>query len=141
RFILNAGQSTDPNGKAEDLQFQWRFVSGGTTDTDFEDHCRNDLSVVCTENDNDHCSTDDSILCHENSDCPSPGTCVFNSGTTSSQCETGICGLGEGDQGTVATFVANVPGPFSVRVTAVGDESNGTKTVNLNTFPSLYLVG
>src|SRR5205085_7491073 len=38
RFILNAGQSTDPNGKAEDLQFQWRFVSGGTTDTDFEDH-------------------------------------------------------------------------------------------------------
>src|SRR6185369_4006531 len=141
RFVLDAGQTTDPNGPQDGLEFQWRIVSGGSDDTALDDHCRNDANVVCTTNDDDHCSTDDSIFCHENDDCPSPGTCVINSGTSSPDCETGICGLGEGDEGVVATFRADVAGPFEVRLTAIGDESNATKTIELNTFPSLYLVG
>ncbi len=141
RFVLDAGQTTDPNGPQDGLEFQWRIVSGGTDDTALDDHCRSDANVVCTTNDDDHCSTDETIFCHENDDCPSPGTCVINSGTSSPDCETGICGLGEGDEGVVATFRADVAGPFEVRLTAIGDESNATKTIELNTFPSLYLVG
>jgi hypothetical protein len=79
--------------------------------------------------------------CHENSDCNNLGTCLLNSGTTSLQCTTGICGLEEGDEGVEATFLANVAGPFSTRLAAIGNKSNGTKTIILDTYPSLYLVG
>ena len=49
--------------------------------------------------------------------------------------------MGEGDEGAKATLVADVAGPYSVRLTAIGQNANGTKTIVLDTYPSLYLVG
>jgi DNA-binding beta-propeller fold protein YncE len=140
RFFLDATGSTDPNGNSEDLEFLWRITAGGNDDTKFDDHCREDFDEICTENDDDHCSNDTERFCHEDSDCLNLGTCDLNSGTTSSQCTTGLCGLEEGDELDHATFVANVAGPFEVRVTAIGNDSNGTATRTFDTFPSLYLI-
>ena len=140
-FTLDASATTDPNGQEENLEFQWNIVGGGVDDTDFQDHCREDFSQICDENDDDHCSNDSSRLCNSDDDCLNVGICELNSGTTSPDCTIGICELGEGDEGPVATFVANVAGPFSVRLTAIGDESNATKTIVVNTFPSLYVAG
>lgn len=140
RYFLDATDSTDPNGDFEDIEFIWRITNVGD-DVSFEDHCRNDFDEICDENDDDHCSNDETRFCEEDEDCTGFGTCTLNSGTTSPDCTTGICGLGEGDEGDQATFVASVAGPFSVRVTAVGTESNGTKTRILDTYPSLFVVG
>jgi len=164
RFVLDASRSTDPNGEGDDLQFQWRIIQGGD-DTEFDDHCRDDFDVICETN-NDPCSNDATRVCNDDDDCTIPGDCVggvcaddpedecardtdctdfgicqINSGDSSPDCATGICGVGEGDEGEKVTFVADVPGPFTVRVTAIGDRSNGTGTIVLNTFPSLYVVG
>jgi len=140
RFELDASNSTDPNGDASKLTFTWRIVSGGL-DTEFESHCKDDFDQVCSTNEDDPCSNDPSIFCHSNADCGNFGTCETNKGTTSAQCATGICNIGLGDQNPKASFVANVAGPFTVRATAVGSESNGTGTIVLDTYPSLYVVG
>lgn len=139
RFELDASQTTDEDGDFEDIEFQWRFTRAGT-DTEFDDHCRADFDQICTSNDDDHCSNDTTDFCDEDSDCPTFGTCLLNSGTSSPDCDTGICGLGEGDEGAKATFVADVAGPFTVRLTAIGSKANGTETITLNTYPSLFLV-
>ncbi len=141
RFELDASDSTDPNGDAEDLTFTWRIIAGGNTDTEFDDHCVNDFDEICFFNSDDTCNNDTTVFCKEDDDCPDLGTCNLNSGTTSPQCTTGICGVEEGDELNMATFIANVAGPFTVRVSAVGSESNGTGTRVFDTFPSLFLVG
>jgi len=163
-FRLDASRSTDPNGDAADLEFQWRIIAGGD-DTDFDDHCNDDFDQICETN-NDPCSNDENRICNDNDDCTIPGDCVagacagdpeqecardtdctdfgvclVNTGSSSPDCATGLCGIGEGDEGPVVTFRADVPGPFRVRVTAIGERSNGTGTIVLNTFPSLYVVG
>lgn len=141
RYFLDGSGSTDPDGNAEDLEFQWRLISGGSDDTDFDDHCREDFDEICSSNDDDHCSNDTDRLCNTDDDCVDFGTCLLNSGTTSSECTEGLCGLGEGDEGAMATLVADVAGPYSVRLTAIGQKANGTKTIVLDTYPSLYVVG
>lgn len=141
RFVLDASGTTDPNGDAEDLTFQWRITDGGTDETDFEDHCRDDFDEICDSNEDDFCSNDEDRFCDSNDDCINFGICQLNSGTESEDCTTGICGLGEGDEGPVATFVANTAGPFSVRLTAIGSESNAARTILLQTYPSLYVTG
>lgn len=140
RYELDGTETTDPDGDAEDIEFLWRLVAGGV-DTEFDDHCREDFDEICQTNDDDHCSNDTERFCNTDDDCLNFGTCQINSGTTSSQCTEGICGIGEGDQQSKATFVANVAGPFSVRLTAIGNKANGTRTMILDTFPSLFVVG
>lgn len=140
RYLLSGAKSTDPNGDDEDLIFQWRFVTGAEY-VQFDDHCRSDFDEICFTNDDDHCSNDVDLICNEDSDCQDFGTCQTNSGTTSPDCTTGICGLEEGDNGVDATFVAEVAGPFTVRLSALGNQSNGTATRVVDTYPSLYVVG
>lgn len=141
RYFLDGSRTTDPNGDFEEIQFDWRLISGGDDDTRFDDHCRLDFDEICTSNDDDHCSNDINRFCQVDADCEDFGTCTLNSGTTSPDCTEGICGLGEGDTGVKATMVANVAGPFQVRLSAIGSKSNGTKTIILDTYPSLYVVG
>ncbi len=141
RFVLDASGTTDPNGDAEDLTFQWRITNGGSDETDFDDHCRDDFDEICETNNDDFCSNDETRFCDSNEDCINFGVCQINSGSESDQCTTGICGIGEGDEGAVATFVADVAGPYSVRLTAIGSDSNGAKTLLLQTYPSLYVTG
>jgi hypothetical protein len=140
RFELDATDSTDPNGDAEDLTFTWRIIDGGTNDTEFDDYCVQEVGQICFSNSDDTCSNDTTEFCNEDEDCPDLGTCNLNSGTMSPDCATGICGLEEGDELPMTSFIANVAGPFTVRVTAVGSESNGTGTRVFDTFPSLFLV-
>lgn len=140
RFHLDGSGTTDPNGDAAKLTFDWRLVDGGE-DTSFDDHCREDFAEICSSNDNDHCSNDTNRLCNSDADCVSPATCALNSGTTSSDCSTGLCGLGEGDTLSKATFVADVAGPYTVRLSVKGSKSNGTNTITLDTAPSLFVVG
>jgi len=141
RYYLDGSQSTDPNGDSANMTFLWRLVSGGLN-TEFDDHCKNDFSQICSTNNDDPCSNDPSIFCDSNADCGAYGTCQTNTGTSSDDCPGGgICNVGLGDENAQATFVANVPGPFTVRLTAVGSESNGTATMILDTYPSLYVVG
>lgn len=140
RYLLSAADSTDPNGSDNELEFIWRIIDGGIVETtDFDDHCREDFDEICDSNDDDMCSNDPDTFCAVDSDCPELGTCNLNTGTTSEDCTVGICGLGEGNEGVEATFLANVAGPFTVRCTALGSDSNGTGTVVLDTFPSLFL--
>ena len=139
RYFLDGRESTDPNGNSEDLQFVWRFTEGALETSDFDDHCREDYDQICDSNDNDHCSNDTERFCNDDSDCDTLGRCLLNTGTTSSDCTEGICGLEEGDEGDRASFVAKVAGPFTVRLTAIGAESNGTATRVLDTYPSLFL--
>lgn len=140
RFELNAEDSTDPNGNSDELTFTWRIVDGGNDATEFDDRCRNDIDTICFTNSDDTCNNDPDITCNEDADCGAVGTCNFNSGTESPDCAEGICGINEGDELEKASFLANVAGPFSVRVTAVGSESNGTETRVFDTYPSLFLV-
>lgn len=140
RYFLDGGQSTDPNGDSADLQYLWLLVSGGDDATAFDDHCRDNYEEICTSNDDDHCKNDTAQICKTDADCDN-STCQLNSGSSSSECSTGICGLKEGATGVKASILANVTGPYEVRLTAIGSKSNGTKTRRLNTYPSLYLVG
>jgi len=139
RYFLDGSGTTDPNGDEEDLEFIWRLIEGGVEGSDFDDHCRDDFDEICVSNDDDHCSNDLDRICKVDDDCEGIGQCLFNTGTTSSECTTGICGIGEGNEGVRATLVADVAGPFTVRLTAIGSESNGTQTVVLDTFPSLFV--
>ncbi len=138
RFELSAADSTEPEDR--ELEFTWR-VSGTTAGTRFEDHCEDDFDQVCTANDDDTCLGDDSTFCATNSDCGAAGTCNFNSGTTSSECTTGICLVTRGNEGPEVTFVADIPGPFEVRLTAASSVATNITSRTFDTFPSLYLVG
>lgn len=139
RYSLDGSDTTDPNGDEEDIEYFWRITDGGEEDSKFDDHCRDDFDQICDSNDDDHCSNDLERICNSDEDCEGTGQCNFNSGTSSSDCTTGICGLGEGDEGAKATLVAMVAGPYSVRLTAEGSESTGTKTIVLDTYPSLFV--
>ncbi len=140
RYELDGSESTDPNGDAASLTFRWRLIAGGQ-DTSFDDHCKDDFAEICVTNSDDPCSQDPSKFCNDNTDCGGFGVCQTNKGTSSPDCSTGICNIGLGDENPQATMVANVPGPFTVRLTAVGAKSNGTGTMILDTYPSLYVVG
>src|SRR5262249_17968777 len=137
---LDGSNSTDPNGDSSKMTFLWLLISGGEN-TKFDDHCKENFDEICTSNSDDHCSNDETRFCHTDSVFQNFVTCALNSGTTSPDCTTGICQLGLGGTNAIATLNANVAGPYGVRLTAIGSKSNGTKTITLNTFPSLYVVG
>ncbi|MBI5505863.1 MAG: hypothetical protein HY899_13790 [Deltaproteobacteria bacterium] len=140
RYQLDGSDSTDPNGDSSKLTYRWRLISGGP-DTKFDDHCKDDFEQICFTNSDDPCSDDAESFCHDNADCGEFGVCQTNKGTTSPDCTTGICNIGLGAENAQATMLANVAGPFTVRLTAVGASSNGTGTMILDTYPSLYVVG
>ena len=137
RFELDARDSTDPKDQA--LEFTWRLVHP-TSEAEFEDHCEDMPAEICTHNDDDPCSDDPNTFCTSNADCAT-GTCLINSGTTSSQCSTGKCLVGKGDHSPIATFVADVPGPYSIRLLAESSRANDVATMVLDTYPSLFVVG
>lgn len=139
-YFLDGSQSTDPNGDSANLSFTWLLTSGGNDATAFDDHCRDNYEEICISNDNDHCNNDPGQICKTDAECDN-STCSLNSGTTSSDCVSGICGVNEGAVGPKASFVANVTGPYQVRLAAIGSSSNGTRSKRLDTYPSLYLVG
>lgn len=141
QFKLNASSSVDPSGKG--LQYTWTIVHP-LSSSQFQDHCEEDFEVVCISNDDDVCQDDPESTCTSNADCVT-GQCLLNSGTTSSDCveggTTGICRVGEGRSGEEATFVADLPGPYTVRLLVQTASANDIDVLRLDTFPSLYLVG
>jgi len=137
RFELDAGDSTDP--KDQELDFTWALVHP-TSQAEFEDHCEDVPAEICTHNDDDPCSDDPDTFCTSNADCAT-GTCLINSGTTSSECSTGKCLVGKGEHSPIATFIADVPGPYSIRLLAESTRANDVATTVLDTYPSLFVVG
>ncbi|RMF25778.1 MAG: hypothetical protein D6760_00150 [Deltaproteobacteria bacterium] len=137
RFQLDASDSTDP--KDRELDFTWTIVHP-TSQAEFEDHCEDVPAEICTHNDDDPCSDDPNTFCTSNADCAT-GTCMINAGTTSSECSTGKCLVGKGNHSSIATFIGDVPGPYSVRLLAESSRANDVATMVLDTYPSLFVVG
>lgn len=138
RFELDASQSTEI--KDRELTFTWRIVDT-PIDLEFDDHCADDFEQLCLFNDNDVCSGTDDVFCTSNTDCGVGGLCNVNSGSSSPQCETGVCLVDQGDENEQASFVASIPGPFEIRLTSQSDVATDITSKVLNTYPSLYVVG
>jgi len=115
RFQLDGSSSADPGGSR--LNFSWSFVNSDSQSS-FDDHCLSVPDEICSSNDNDPCSAFPSMFCATDADCPTGSACLVNTGTTSPDCTTGRCNLGQGDQLAQVSFVADVAGPYSVRLTA-----------------------
>jgi len=165
RVQLDGSESTDPEGPNSGLQFFWSALNETATVT-FDDRCEDDLEQICDENSDDRCAeaqtvdcatnadcnvgncdpgTDEceekqTVFCNSNDDCEE-GTCATNSGTTSPDCTSGICGIGDGREQSIASFVTPAPGPYEIRLLAEGEKSNNVGTRLVDTYPSLYLVG
>ncbi len=137
RYWLDASASTDPHNA--ELDYTWTVINP-RSNAKFEDHCEDVPEEICTHNDDDPCSDDPNTFCTSNDDCAS-GTCLTNTGTTSSECSSGKCLVGKGRQGVIATFVADVPGPYSVRLLVESNRANDVATITLDTYPSLFVVG
>lgn len=138
RFELNAFESSEVNDR--ELTFTWRIV-GTPIDLEFDDHCDEDPEQICLFNDDDTCSGIPDLSCTANADCGVGGSCNINSGTSSPQCETGICLVDFGNEGEEASFLASIPGPFEVRLTAQSEVATDITAIILDTYPSLYIVG
>ncbi len=138
RYELDGTATTEP--KDRELEFIWKITEGGS-DTDFDSHCDDDFDEICLSNDDDPCNGQAGVFCDSNADCGEFGQCMTNQGSSSEDCTTGECRLGEGDEGEFATFVADVAGPFRVRLLAVSSAASDADSMVLGTFPSLYLVG
>lgn len=145
RFQLDASASTDPEN--DGLEYFWTKIHPTSTST-FDDHCEDFPTVVCSSNSNDECLNDDSlgdaVFCATNADCTNgdDDRCLTNSGTMSPDCSTGICLLGFARQTEIASFVADKPGPYTVRLLA--ETSKGATNVEqrvLSTYPQLLVVG
>ena len=138
RFQLDGSSSTDPNGRG--LDFAWSFVNPDSQSS-FDDRCLAVPAEICSSNDDDPCSVSASIFCANNADCPLGELCLVNTGTTSSDCSTGRCEIGLGSQREQASFLADVAGPYSTRLTADDGSASATTVTVLDTYPSLFLVG
>jgi len=137
RYRLDATASTEPRGRK--LEDTWTLVHP-TSKAKFDSHCEDVPEEICTKNDDDVCAEDSSVFCTTNADCPT-GECKLNSGTRSSECSTGKCLVGRGDRGAIASFVADVPGPYVVRLLVESPVANDIDTMILDTYPSLFVVG
>ncbi len=137
RFELTANpDEPDP----DELGFFWTFLNASSF-SDFDDRCDEDIEEICDSNDDDPCVDDPMVFCATNADCPMMGECNVNGGTTSSDCTSGICLLNFGNVQQRASFVADVPGPYTVRLTVDDSTARSTGTKLVSTHPSLYLVG
>ncbi len=140
RYELSGASSTDPSGREDQFSFTWSIVNPGAN-TRFDDHCADDFAEICTSNVDDRCRDVPDTLCTTNADCGEFDECKLGSGTSSDQCTTGRCAIGDGDTNESATFVADVPGPFEVRMVVQTDAASDIDTIILDTYPSLYVVG
>ena len=139
RYQLDASGSTDPVGGG--LTYSWRLFAPTGSAAVLEDHCEDNPLEVCASNDDDVCS-DGLGFCASDDDCEAGATCLFNTGSVSSQCTTGMCRMGEGDEGTNASFVADLAGSYEVRlVTFTSQGGTDIEVAHLETFPTLYVVG
>ncbi len=139
RYQLDASGSTDPVGGG--LTYSWRLFAPTGSAAVLEDHCEDNPLEICTSNDDDVCS-DGQGFCASDDDCAEDATCLFNTGSVSSECTTGMCRVGEGDEGANASFVADLAGSYEVRlVTFTTKGGTDIEVAHLETFPSLYVVG
>jgi hypothetical protein len=146
RFNLNASGSFNPT--SGDLSFFWTLLPPSDSDTQIDDHCEDNPDEVCIAN-VDACSDDALKECTTNSDCEVAGcqtagdcaVCVEGHGQTSPQCTTGRCDVDQGRRQDFVTFLADVRGPYTMRVLFQTNDSNDTGAVALDTYPSLYLLG
>lgn len=139
---LDASESSDPTGQG--LGYFWTLLRPPDSNTFYQDHCGDSPDVVCTMNDDTTCEEDEEIPCETDADCAEVGgECDRDSGTMSSQCpDEGPCDVGQGQQMVFATFIADVPGPFTVRLlTQATNDANDVGTRVIRTNPSLFLVG
>ena len=142
RHFMDGSASEDPTGKG--LEYLWTKISA-TSQSDFDDHCEDFPDVVCFSNDDDQCSVDDPVVfCQSNDDCTASDNdfCITNSGTTSPDCPEGICLLDNSRNREIASFVADVPGPYTIRLLAETDQGGtDVQQLQLSTYPSLMLLG
>jgi hypothetical protein len=145
RFELTGAGSTNP--EEDDLEFFWTKIHP-TSETDFDEHCEEEPKTVCFTNDDDVCRNLDAagneVFCHSEADCVNgdDDQCVFNSGTSSPECTVGICLLGQARLRECASFVADRPGPYRVRLQA--ETSRGAANVEekpVSTYPQMLVVG
>lgn len=166
RFELSGESSTDPEaGKDSEPDFFWTALNNVVT-VSFDDRCEEDIDQICEENSDDLCAEAQVQACATNADCAvgdcdskasqceelqnrtcnsdedcDTGPCRFNSGTSSPDCEEGICVIGGGNDLPIASFLASAPGPYGVRLLVEGRKSNNVGLRTLQTYPSLYVLG
>jgi hypothetical protein len=146
RVTMSASGSFDPTGRG--LTYFWTLFPPPDSKAKIEDHCEDDPDEVCVEN-FDACATDTSKVCTTNTDCELPGceaaqncdVCVEGFAESSPQCTAGRCDVDQGHQNDFATFVADAPGPYALRVLVQTNDANDTGVVVIDTYPSLYLLG
>jgi len=138
QYRLDASGSYDPQNKG-DLDYFWTLLLPPGSKTAIQDHCDDDFNEICTRN-YDACAGDATQICTTNADCDGVD-CIENLATTSPDCTTGQCNVNEGAKSAVMTFVADTPGPYAARVLVSTSNANNTGSVQLNTYPSLFVLG
>ncbi len=164
QVLLDGRSSFDPTDQG--LRYFWTLIRPSGSDAAYQDHCAEpsldgctgdpisdcDIPNVCTTNDDKTCVVDDEQICETNADCSCPesdpdcgllgGDCDPVSGTVSAECPTGRCDVDEGRAMDFATFIADLPGPYTVRLlTQATNNANDVATRVIRTNPSLFLVG
>ncbi len=142
---MDASLSEDPDDG--ELEYFWSKIHPNS-DSVFENHCEDEPETACFTNDDDICLNDDgaggTVQCDSNDDCTNGGDdrCLHNSGSTSPECTEGICLLENRREREFASFIADRPGPYTIRLlveTTRGGTDIGQKV--LGTFPQLLVVG
>ncbi len=149
-YQLDASLSSDSSGLtvgdagADALIFSWTKIHP-TSQSQFESHCEGAevLAETCTSNDDTVCTNNPGTSCESDADCTATGdSCDLTSGTTSPQCsDGGRCGVDAGSSAEVASFVADAPGSYTVRLLVEASRANDIAVTTLETYPSLYVVG
>ena len=136
RYRLDASGSIDPFNQG--LEFFWTLIGPPGSNAAFDDHCEDAPEEICDENFSG-CAEDPRVVCSTNADCESE--CRENIATTSPDCSVGQCEIGGGRELEFATFVADLPGPYTVRALVQTSQSNDTGTIVVDTYPSLWVIG
>jgi hypothetical protein len=145
RYELDGASSVDPED--DGLLYFWSKIHP-TSESEFEDHCEDEPGTVCFTNSDDFCLNDDGsgdqVLCNSNDDCINgdDDRCLPNSGTMSPDCTEGICLLGFSRELEYASFVADRPGPYTIRLlTETTREGTDVGEAVVDTYPQLLVVG
>lgn len=131
--VCTANDDTSCEDAADPCDVDAESCCATNADCDIPDECDQDRST---------CVLDQTRFCRTNADCTIAVECDQESGTVSSQCSEGPCNVNGGQEMEFATFIADVPGPFTVRLlTQASNSANDVGTRVIRTNPSLFLIG